>query len=283
MTEQNKVKYNQALLDVLYILESNEGIDKEDLSTILVNYMIKNKVISLDSYSWEEISHLAKKGLAPFYFNIGDQKSIKINGIDYTAIILDFDTEAADLGYKLTDDDKPDEKTIDGNIAFNDDLSINYQITGITFGILELTQGNFQLHCKNTNKVPYYNTTMDSILNDYVLSNLEEDLLDVIVPVYRFSLDDIGMKYKLFALTEMEVTGKNVLSLVNRRDTFYDYFKENPEKRVKKQEGTNIKDSYWLASPYMRDDKSWIFIDRDGLAGYDYAENRRSITFAFCI
>lgn len=59
-----------------------------NIDAIAVFYLVMS---DLGSLSWSQVAAISKMGLASTLFHIGDEKTLTVNGVSYTAVIIGFD------------------------------------------------------------------------------------------------------------------------------------------------------------------------------------------------
>ena len=265
--EQNIVKYSEASADILSILESG-AINNEILKDKIIDYMYRNKISSLNTYSWEDLSEIASSGLAPELFSIGDTRLMEIRGKIYNAVLLAFNYDRIALN--------PESEAYK---KYNN----NTGLAGMTFGLKEVYEDFFQFEGLNRNNYNYDATVINSILNNYMLELLEEDLQIVMMDIYR-NYDGEDKQFKMYLPTEYEILGKNTFGTDNT-EVFkqYPYYVEYPE-NIKKYDITSKRSNYWTATKCNKNNTSYVYISSGGSSNYSKALNTTiNVSFCFCL
>lgn len=78
------------------------------------------KPLSIKDISWEQIDRISKTGLANYIFTLGDTKTIKVNGVNYTVRIIDFNRDVDENGNKVGITFACTDIIIQDNIIFTD-------------------------------------------------------------------------------------------------------------------------------------------------------------------
>lgn len=234
----------------------------------IMAYMIKHKVYSISNYSWEDIYNVCKAGKAKTTFSTGDTKTFVLEGHTYTAVILDFDTE-----------------TVIKDSKHGSEYNNNSKKAGITFGIKEIYAGVFEMNEKNVNTKSYYDTLMYSNLNEYLIDFFPSDLKKFIAPVKRIEDSEKTFPSYLFLPTEFEVIGKNSNSIKGKDEKQYRWYKNDPDRYAKIVPSTYKRNlnSYWTMSPYKKDKKQYVYINKNGKSAKENASSYKGISFCFCI
>ena len=211
----------------------------------------------LESVSWKSISVVSEAGNAASAWSIGDKKTIKLNGVSYTAQIIGFNHDTKTAGGKA----------------------------GITFQLVDCLNTIYQMNSTNTNVGGWKSSAMRSRMSEF-LGQLDEDLQSVIKPVNK--LASIGnnnstietVSDKLFLLSEVEIFGSTKYSFAGEGSQ-YDWYKAGNTK-IKKVNGSA--DGWWERSPYGKSSIGFCLVSSNGSA--DYYNNSTSpfgVSFAFCV
>lgn len=221
----------------------------------------------LEDYSWSDIDTISQAGLAPKYFNVGDEKNITLStGESVTLVIL----------------------------GFSHDLlrGSNYDKAGITFGMKHLLATIYPMNSSNTNAGGWESSVMKSSTMATLLSYLPSDLKSAIKTVEKNasagsqSTTITTSTDSLFLFSEIEVFGTTINSAAGEGEQ-YEYFKKfvpTPSSRIRNlSNGTGSATTWWLRSPRTSNSTSFCGVNGYGTASNINASGSRSVTFGFCI
>ena len=213
---------------------------------------------TLENYSWADIGAISKAGKAEEYFLVGDQKNIKINGVDYAVEIVGFN---------------------------HDDLADGSGKAGITFGMVDSLSTYYPMNASNTNVNGWGGSVRRSELQTTVFAQLDADLQKVIKTVNKST--SAGNKSStiniyadtLFLFSETELFGTTSYS-VGSEGKQYAKFTTNAS-RIKKVNGTAR--SWWERSPRLSTSTEFCYVSATGTAGTNSASGNAGIAFGFCV
>jgi len=260
------VKYNQASADLLTIMESSN--DKLVLRDKTLDYMLKHKIISLNSYTWAELKAISTEGRAQELFAIGDTKLITIKDKIYTVVLVAFDRE------RITFEEGTEEYN-----SYNNGTGL----AGMTFNLYEIYEDFIQFEGLNINTYPYSESMINSNLNNYMKESLEADLSENITDVLRH-YDSEDKPYSIYLPTEREILGTNEFG---KDDEEYfnqlPYFVDYPN-RVKKFTSDSKTGCYWTGTKAIMNNTSYVYINRNGFSNYTKALSTQvGVSFCFNI
>lgn len=215
----------------------------------------------LENNDWKTISKVARVGKAAEFWNIGDKKVIKIDGVNYNARIIGFDH-----------DDVVNQATYRRAKA------------GITFDLERCLITNYPMKTVKTNSGGWGNTDMKKTTLPNILSTFESDLQSAIVEVKKpylsgYYLSSVTISNdKLFLLSENELFGSN--PHVNAAEgNQYAYYAAGKSKYKYNQTGY-----WWLRSIPKTSDIYFCGIDNSGQVNvYLSPTDGYSVSFAFCV
>ena len=242
---------------------------------------------SLQDCTWQEIQEISKNGQASSRFKVGDEKIVKVGGVDHRVRIIGFNHDYSEL---------PDEGDPDPN-----------KVLGITFefvNVITNANGDAVSTPWDNSNYDYRKSTLNEFLNNDILNMLPNsdnpdnpDLRDVIktvdkkVGVYggngytATSFDGGTHPYPyLFALAHDEMT-THAHRTTTGEGVRYQYYKNNvQDDRVKKPVGSIYPKEYWLRSPYADygSDYVWHVLSNGRLMGGNH-NNAFAVAPAFCI
>ena len=210
----------------------------------------------LEAASWGLISGVAEAGNAASVWSIGATKTIKFNGVSYTAQIIGFNHDTKTAGGKA----------------------------GITFQLVDCLNTTYKMNSSDTNAGGWKSSAMRSLMSEF-LGQLDEDLQSVIKPVNK--LVSIGnntstietVSDKLFLLSEVEIFGSTTYSFAGEGSQ-YDWYKAGNTK-VKKVNGSA--NYWWERSPRSGDTAAFCCVASDGNASNNNARYSNGVSFGFCV
>ena len=216
---------------------------------------------ALSDMSWSDISTVCKAGLASEYWSVGDTKSITINGVSYNVVLIGFDHDDV-----------------------TDSTSYGRSKAGATFNLLEVTDTKYKMA---TDKDLCDNWTLSTIRSSAlqtILSQLENDLRSVIVPVNKpYSIyNSSSVTYdttsdSLFLLSTPEVGGSDTTD-----GTEYSYFSTTTNRSKKRRDGSSA--DWWLRSLYgYNNGYTFRRVLAAGVLSSLVCTSSLPISFAFCV
>ena len=156
---------------------------------------------------------------------------------------------------------------------------------GITFGLKDLLDGEYEMNEKNTNTGGWEKSKMRNVYMPRFLSLLPADLRDAIKPVVKLTgtgggSDDItSTDDKLFLLSQVEVCGDDTYT-ADGEGKQYEYFKDAANV-VKRRGGSAY--SWWLRSPYLGNSTYFWCVFPSGDVSDNYASKSNGVSFGFCV
>ena len=211
----------------------------------------------LESSSWDDISFISESGNAASTWNVGDKKTINIDGTDYQFQI----------------------------IGFNHDTKTAGGTAGITFQMVDCMNGEAQMNSSDTNSGGWKNCAMRTATMASLFSKLPSALQNVIKAVNK--LTSAGSQSatinttsdKLFLLSEVEIFGSTTYSK-SGEGSQYAYYKAGNSKAKK----VNGSASYWWErSPYGSNSAVFCIVDSSGGATTATAKYSSGVAFGFCV
>lgn len=210
----------------------------------------------LEAASWGVISVVAEAGNAASVWSVGATKTIKLNGVSYTAQIIGFNHDTKTAGGKA----------------------------GITFQLVDCLNTTYQMNSTDTNVGGWKSSAMRSRMSEF-LGQLDEDLQSVIKPVNKQT--SVGnststietVSDKLFLLSEVEIFGSTRGSFAGEGSQ-YDWYRAG-NTTVKKVNGSEYR--WWERSPKSGNTNGFCFVGTFNNAS-DYAANKSyGVSFGFCV
>ena len=216
--------------------------------------------------SWSEIKEAMDSGEYSDLFEIGDWKNITIDSNEYPFEVAAIDTD-----------------------TISDEVSGKAELTFISKGII----GNpMQFTDQSEILLGYKDSLINSYLENDLITKLDSDLLEMIVPVIkstRFGVDELGrtadLNLKLWIPSVYEVFGENAMGQNSADGTFprseaygvyySDYFKDS-QTRIKDDTQYQLRTSDRLVANY-----SWSVSETGEL--YYSDPSPKGLVIGFCI
>ena len=212
---------------------------------------------TLENMSWSDIQTISKAGAAFKYFNIGDQKTITVDGEEYLVDIIGMDKD----------------------YAANESVYGRYY-TGITFQLHNCLSTSYSMNSTSTNNGGWGQSFMRTNTMTALFNTLNSDLQNVIAYTQKYNALQAFTTDKLFLLAEDEVYGQKEFSYDYFEGFYYPYYK-NTKNRIKtKKDGTSTN---WLLRSRVKDLNYFCSLHSDGTAGYMNAMIKTGVSFAFCV
>lgn len=212
----------------------------------------------LESTSWADISTISELGMAQQFFQVGDQKSITVNGVKYQTRIIGFNHDNLTSGGKA----------------------------GITFQMVDCLNTTYNMESSNTNVNGWLNCAMRKThLRTTIWGQLESSLKSVIKTVNKLasagnqSATIQTAQDTLFLLSEVEIFGKVTYSKAGEGSQYAYYAAGNST--IKKVNGSAY--TWWERSPYGSDSTNFCSVHSDGTATNYYASFTLGVAFGFCV
>lgn len=241
----------------------------------------------LDAFTWEQIRQISDDGLANEYFNVGDEKTIVING---TVGETTFSNVAIDVFIIGIDHNSEIEGTNKIHFQIGRINGVNVALIDEYYGTRESSNGAFTMKTSSSNGSGGWESShmRSTILGsdsdptnpaaNTLLSALPSDLRAVMKPVTKYT-DNAGDRYGsttavtattdyLPLLTEYEIKGTK--NYVNKNEATYqaeyEYYAEDKTTRDKyKHSDTSTAVTFFLRSPFYNSGSN------NGFCGY-YSE-----------
>jgi len=212
----------------------------------------------LESTSWADISSISELGMAQQFFQVGDQKSITVNGVKYQTRIIGFNHDNLTSGGKA----------------------------GITFQMVDCLNTTYNMESSNTNANGWLNCAMRKThLRTTIWGQLESSLKSVIKTVNKLasagnqSATIQTAQDTLFLLSEVEIFGKVTYSKAGEGSQYAYYAAGNST--IKKVNGSA--DGWWERSPYGSYTNYFCRVYSDGSAYSNDASSTYGVSFGFCV
>ena len=213
-----------------------------------------NASISFEDDSWKIISDHVKSGKTKYY-NVGDQKQVTIDGIDYTVRIANKST--------------PD-------VCNTEEFS--QTACGFVVEFVDVVEDNVGFNFLNKGEVNWKDSDLRGYVNNEFFNKLPTDLQDSIIETKVISghgtndESDFETTDKVYLLSTKEVYNSDWTTAKDKQRQL-DYYSlknvsssTNKEYVVKKYNGENT--SWWLRTKYSGYTHYMQFINNDGNATY---------------
>lgn len=206
--------------------------------------------------TWNQIIKACHNNAVPDTWNVADQKTMTINGVDYQIDIIGKNHDTYTAGGKAP----------------------------LTFQLHDCYADTKAMNSSNTNSGGWKNSAMRTTHLPAILALMPTEVQNGIREVSKKA--SVGgasstietVSDKLFLLSEVEIFGSIRYSAAGE-GTQYDYYKAGNSK-VKNQNGSG---TLWLErSPAASSSASFCTVSRYGNASYDVANRARGVPFGFC-
>ena len=258
---------------------------------------------ALNDMTWEQIRAISDAGKAADYFNLGDTKTITINGKVGNTTFSNLSVDAFIIGFNH-------------NSAREGSNRIHFQIgkiSGVHIALCDSHYGSsgssasyFQMNASNTNSGGGNGSSMRKTLlgnsgtptnppSNSLLAALPSDLRAVMKSVTKYS-DNTGggsdtASYVtsttdyLFLLSEFEYHGARTYanSAEQNYQAQYDYYKAGNSKIHYKHNATGTAAYAWCRSVVSDYSYRFCLVSTDGRANYDHAYRSRGVAPGFCV
>lgn len=230
-----------------------------NIDAIAVFYMVMS---DLGSLSWSQVAAISKLGLASTLFHIGDEKTLTVNGVSYTAVIIGFDHDTP-----------------------VDTATYGRDKAGITWQLKNCLNTIYPMNSSNTNNGGWTSCAMRLSTMETMLSQLESDLKNAIVKVKKLSsagnqsTDINTTEDSLFLLSEVEIFGSTTYAKAEEGSQ-YEYY-QSGNSRVKTVNGSAS--AWWERSPIGSDSVGFCRVASNGSANSRHASEANGASFGFCV
>lgn len=268
--EKNTISAVEVEIDDVYTYilvapVSTEGVIQKELTQMCKATIYKNMPIKGTTFadaSWSDISSLSQRGLADYYFNVGDEKTISVLGTNYKIVIC----------------------------GMNHDKKSNGTTVGLTMALLNCLISGYSMSSDKYNWNGWSESYLRTQLNDTIITTLPEELKAVIKPVVKKS--DYGgwtagstsirsSTDSLWLFTQKEVLGTENNTLAGQ-GTQYSYFANN-SRRIKSYGDSGSATTWWLRSSLSGNDNNYQTISSNGNLGSGGANGTLGVCFGFCV
>lgn len=258
---------------------------------------------ALNDMTWEQIRAISDAGKAADYFNLGDTKTITINGKVGNTTFSNLSIDAFIIGFNH-------------NSAREGANRIHFKIGkigGKQIALLDSNYGSsgssasyFQMNASNTNTGGWNNSSMRKTLlgnsgtptsppSNSLLAALPSDLRAVMKAVTKYS-DNAGNKSDtasnvtsttdyLFLLSEFEYHGARSYanSAEKNYQAQYDYYRAGNSKVHYKHNATGTATVAWCRSVHSGDSGFFCYVSTGGRSDYGRANYSYGVAPGFCV
>ena len=213
--------------------------------------------LDFTNQTWQQIVDACKSNSVPSIWNVGDQKTMAINGTDYVVDIIgkNHDTFADGSGK-----------------------------APLTFQLHDCYETKYPMNSSGTNSGGWQSSALRTTTLPSILAFMPSEVQTGIKAVNK--LTTAGSQSatinttadKLFILSEVELFGATTYSFAGE-GAQYEYY-SNGGSKVKKVNGSA--DHWWERSPYNGNTASFCMVYNTGAANTNTASYSRGVSFAFC-
>ena len=230
-----------------------------NIDTVAVFYLVMSE---LGPLSWSQVAAISKTGLASTLFHIGDEKTLTVNGVSYTAVIIGFDHDTP-----------------------VDTATYGRDKAGITWQLKNCLNTTYPMNSSDTNSGGWTSCAMRTSTMATLLSHLASDLKNAIVKVKKLS--SAGNQStainttedSLFLLSEVEIFGSTT-HVKAGEGSQYEYY-QSGNSCVKTVNGSA---SYWWErSPNGSNSTDFCLVSNIGSAAVTSANWTEGVSFGFCV
>ena len=253
-----------------------------------------NASATLNDNDWATISNVSSAGLASNYWNVGDTKTIILNGQVGNTTFSNLSIDAYILGINHNAEiegnnrihfciGKADNKTV----GLIDSQYNQYPMT--SSGYFSMSYGN-----SNTNSGGWNRCYMRNSVMQWIKNALPTDLQNVLKTVTKYtnntgggdSATNVTATTETICLeAEFEVHGTRSFanSYEQNKQKQYDYYKNGNSKIRYKYNDTNSAVWWWNRSPISDDFIPFCCVETDGTASYDVSRSCRAVAPCFYV
>ena len=283
-----------------YLVSTNiSGTTKTQNITIdaLKIYEISFTVVSatLNDNSWDIISEISASGEASNYWNVGDTKTIIINGQVGNTTFSNLSIDAYILGINHNAE-------IEGNNRIHFCIG---KVNNKTVGLIDSQYGQYPMTSSgyfsmsygssDTNVGGWNGCYMRSIIMPTIKDALPTDLRNVLKTVTKYtdntgdgndSSSNVTATIETICLeAEFEVHGAGEYANLaeQNKQKQYDYYKNGNSKIRYKYNGTNSAVYWWNRSPFSANSGDFCGVAADGSAGNGYSRGCGAVAPCFYV
>lgn len=221
----------------------------------------------ISDLEWAQIKEIGAAGLAPFWWETGDEKDIKLSdGQTVTMVIADFDHDHKD--------------------------ALRRETIPISFHMKNLLTGTYRMNTTNTNAGGYDSTIMRTYLNENVFELLPLNLKNAITPTCKYSSAgslSYDLEYVIDKLWLPSIAEMNYSNTYTLADPYvyegrpYPIYTTNASRIKYLTNGAGSASYWWLRSPSVYFSTIFWSVNGSGACTYHHAGNDIGVAFGFCI
>ena len=249
---------------------------------------------TLNDNDWATISSISSAGLASSYWNVGDTKTIILNGQVGNTTFSNLSIDAYILGINHNAEVEGNNrihfcigKVNNNTVGLVDSQYEQYPMT--SSGYFSMSYGD-----SNTNSGGWNGCYMRSTIMSAIKDALPTDLQNVLKTVTKYT-DNTGGSDSSSNVTatieticleaEFEVQGARSFanSYEQNKQKQYDYYKNGNSKIRYKYNDTNSAVWWWNRSPISDDFISFCCVDTGGMTSYDVSRSSRAVAPCFYV
>lgn len=230
--------------------------------------------VPLETASWAQIKDIVSRGEADLYWNVGDTKTIQIDGETYSLRISDMRKGR----YKYADS--------------------SYGKTNIAFELTSVLPNDFYMKSTNDNSGGYANSDMKTYLEENILNKLPSDLQAVLQSIkvpylepndYNLNSYVSEVTCKLFLLSRAEIGddygGNDATAevLYRKEGNVYDYYSKATSSRIKQKISTGENYAWALRTPDILTQEYFYAVDSPYEGVIAVAEASQYVGISFVI
>lgn len=224
---------------------------------------------TLADNSWETIGLVAAAGKASQYWNVGSEKTISLNGTNYTVQIIGFNHD------NLAPSDP----------RYGTSYNGGSNKAALTFALKECFTTRYRMNSSQTNvggwDVCYMRSTVMPLFKGYMSSGLQAVLRSVnkLASSGNSNTTMITSVDQMFLLSEIEVFGTTERSYAGEGSRYAYYTAGNS--RIKYLNGSAS--WWWLRSPRSGYSTNFVYVAEDGTSRSDNASDDVGVAVGFCV
>ena len=219
--------------------------------------------------SWDTIATVAELGVASNYYNIGDVKTIGLNGIgDMTLQIADFNHDYLSA-------------------------STTSKTAGITLITKNLLYQVYKINNGTTNVGGFPDSQLYDVLSTTIYNALPADLRNVVKAIYKWygtgndTSNGQWFGSKIWIPLEYEVFGSSTYAPTQEQSTGnarkYPIFTDDASRIKKMNNGNSSTTWWWLGSPNRNSDFAFVDVRNNGMVGSNGSTGESGVAFGLCI
>ena len=213
--------------------------------------------LDFSSCDWDYVVEACKENKIPSFWNVGDQKTMTINGSEYMVDIIG-------MGHDIYSDGSG---VAPITLQLHDCYATKYPMNSSG-----TNSGGWKSSVLRTNTLPSILELMPSVVRGAIKE------VDKLSSAGSQSATIVTTADKLFLLSEVELFGSLSYSHSGEGNQ-YAYYK-NGGSKIKKVGGSA--DHWWERSPYSGNTASFCMVYNTGAANTNTASYSRGVSFAFC-